>query len=90
MSGRDYEDISHRSRSLHREIGEQQDKYRDTEQRLNRLEAEIRRNQDDKNRPNNQDNVNADRRNERDRNELRDQLQSLRRRIDDMRSRESL
>jgi len=89
MSGRDYEDISHRSRALHRELGEHQDRYRDTEQRLNRLEAEIRRNQDDKNRPNNQDNVNTDRRNERDRNELRDQLQSLRRRIDDMRSRES-
>jgi len=85
IGGRDYEDLARRAYQVQRDIDDQLDRSRDLERRLARLEAEIRRNQDDKNRPNTPENASIDKRNEKDRNELRDAVNMQRRRIDDMR-----
>ncbi|MBC3886360.1 DUF2799 domain-containing protein [Undibacterium griseum] len=88
MAGRDVEEIRRRQAFNHRELDEQRDRLRDIERRLARLEAEMQRNRDDKNRPNTPENTNTDRRNERDRSDLRDQWQSVRYRVDELQNRE--
>ena len=86
LSGRDYQELGRKLRQNRDDFDDQSRRYRDTEDRLKRIEAEIKRNQDDKNRPDNKENANIDRRNNRERDDLRDALGEIRSRIDELKS----
>ena len=86
LSGRDYQELGRKLRQNRDDLDDQLRRYRDTEDRLKRIEAEIKRNEDDKNRPDNKENANIDRRNNRERDDLRDALGEIRSRIDELKS----
>ncbi|MBI3285292.1 MAG: DUF2799 domain-containing protein [Burkholderiales bacterium] len=86
ISGQDFEELAAKLQNTHAELLALSERHSDAGRRLDRLERDLRHDQDDKNRPNNSENSNLDRKRERERQELREFLQHTRRRIDDMRS----
>ncbi|MFZ6674667.1 DUF2799 domain-containing protein [Undibacterium sp. Xuan67W] len=85
-AGQDYEDIARKLSNINMDLASLNDRRSDAARRLERIEREIRRDQDDKNRVTNNDTANNDRKRERERQELREFLQGTAHRMDDLRS----
>ncbi|MFZ6759746.1 DUF2799 domain-containing protein [Undibacterium sp. Ji50W] len=86
LGGQDYEDLSRKYNQTHADLLAHDDRHTDAERKLRQLEQDIKRDQDDKNRPKTEDNANIDRKRERERRELQEFLNASRRRIDDLRA----
>jgi hypothetical protein len=74
MSGQEYEVVLRQQMYRNDELNRLADRRHDAEHRLARIEREIKRDQDDKNRVTNADTANADRRREQEKRELREFL----------------
>ncbi len=85
-SGQDYEDLARKLANVDNDLASLNDRRVDAARRLDRIERDIRRDQDDKNRVVNNDTTNNDRKRERERQELRDFLQKTAFRMDELRS----
>ncbi|MDE2429876.1 MAG: DUF2799 domain-containing protein, partial [Burkholderiales bacterium] len=86
LSGQDYELLNVKLQATQRDSRTLADRYENAERRLARLEKDIRRDQEDKNRPKSDDNARLDRQRDHERQELRDMLRETRRRLDELRN----
>ncbi|MFZ6657510.1 DUF2799 domain-containing protein [Undibacterium sp. TJN19] len=86
LGGQDYENLARRQRDAHNDLLVNNDRYEDAERKLRRLEQEIKRDQDDKNRPKNEDTANIDKRREREHHDLHDIMNNVRRKIDELKT----
>jgi len=85
LSGQDYEQASAKYNQAAADINDLSDRLREASRRLNRLEAEIRANLANKDRPVNDDTAKQDRRREQDRRELSDAIQRMQYQLDEAR-----
>lgn len=85
LSGRDYEVIAAKQARTASQINDLDYRLREAFRRLHRLEDEIRRNLDDKNRVQNEETAKQDKRRESERRELREQIGGMERRLGDVR-----
>ncbi len=86
MSGRDYEDLARKLRYVKNDTTAAYERRSDLSRKLDRLEAEIKKDQNDKNRPQNAGNDKIDARREKERKELRDTLHQIGERLADLRA----
>ena len=85
LSGRDYEVIAAKQAYTASHINDLDYRLRETFRRLHRLDDEIRRNLDDKNRVQNEETARQDKRRDSERRELREQIVNTERRLADLR-----
>ncbi len=86
MSGRDYEDLARKLRHVKNDAASAYDRRSDLNRKLERLEAEIKKDQNDKNRVANSETDKQDARRDRERKELRESLRQLGDRLADLRA----
>ncbi len=88
ISGRDYDDLARKLRHVKHDAASAYDRRSDLHRKLERLDAEIKRDQNDKNRPRNADNDKHDERRDKERRELREALRHIGERLSDLRAAE--
>jgi chromosome segregation ATPase len=88
ISGRDYEDLARKLRYVKNDSSAAYDRRGDLNRKLDRIEAEIKREQADKNRVTNAETDKAEARREKERKELRESLRHLNERLADLRASE--
>jgi hypothetical protein len=88
ISGRDYEDLARKLRHVKNDAASAYDRRSDLNRKLERLDAEIKKDQNDKNRAKNADNDKQDARREKERKELRESLRQVGDRLSDLRASE--
>ncbi len=86
MSGRDYADLARKLRYVKNDVAAAYDRRSDLNRKLERLDAEIKRDKEDKNRAANADNDKADARRDKERKELREALHHVGEKLADLRA----
>ena len=84
VSGERYESVMREKNRVERDLSSTIDRRNDTDDRLRRLEKEIKRDQDNKDRPRNDETAKIDKKREQDRAELSRYIRDLNRKIDDL------
>lgn len=85
-SGQEYEIVLRKQREHHEEIAHLLNRRSDAERRLEQIERNIKRDQEDKNRVTNNDTNHSDRAREHERQELREYLHRLQHQIEELRN----
>ena len=83
-SGERYENVMRERGRVERDLASMIDRRRDVEDRLNRLEKDIKRDRDNKDRPKNDENAKIDKKREQERDDLSRTVRDFNRKIDDL------
>lgn len=85
LGGRDYEELARKLARVNRDADAAHDRRRSMQRRLERIEADIGRDHEDKNRVNNEDTARSDRKREHERKELHESLKEIGARLAELR-----
>ena len=83
-SGERYENVMRERVRVERDLSSMIERRRDVEDRLNRLERDIKRDRDNKDRPKNDENAKIDKKREQERDDLSRTIRDFNRKIDDL------